>query len=139
MLLQALFLETLVCLPEIHKHTHHVHTHTHTHLQLGSSHSSDDEEEKQLTKLSSTNANFDEEDPTESSSRTDLVHSGDGQNGSGNGEVLGSVCVEPTMPHGQCKDTLASSPAAILHPSEVAKGSKSEVTGRILWVMYCNV
>ena len=119
----------------------HTHTHTHIHLQLGSLENSNDEENK-LTgspttngvETSTLNFNSEGENITENNSHSNLVKLGDSQIGIGNGDVLGSVCVEPTMARFECKDTPASSPVGILHPSVVVEGSKSKVSGGILSV-----
>ncbi len=40
--------------------------------------------------------------------------------------VLSDMCVEPTVPHGRCKDTNSDNTAGILHPG-MAEGSDNKV------------
>ena len=118
-------------------------------MQSGSLQNSDDEEENKLTgrpttnstKMSALSSNLEDKNIAENNSHTNLVKSGDGQNIIGNDEVLGSICVESTVPHFECRDTQASTPVGVLHPSMVIEGSKFGVSGCMLSVLYiiCSV
>ena len=109
-------------------------------LQLDSLHKSDDGkgEMKPLAENSaSTNgaqpsAFEGEEGVNRGNSDTNiLVPNEGGQNG---GQVSGSHCVEPTVPHGSCKDTASGSPGGILHPGGDGTEPKSEVSIHMLCV-----
>ena len=44
-------------------------------------------------------------------------------------QVLSTMCIEPTVPHGRCKDTGSTSMPGILHPGGAMESSDHKVDG----------